>query len=254
MRRDLIPHRGLTKCICGYDFQHLDAFPSHFLFCEKYRNSSGLLRHNRILEQSLSFCRTAGIVATSYPRQPGGELSSKQPDGQQFFDETLNFSDVTVRHPCSPSYLNRFKGNPGKLLDSAVTQKITKYLLWCKERGASFSALAITSYGGLSEEFFNFLRKIANHADASSFSSVTDRDKFLNRMVQSTVATLMKGNSWMYRKGIHDSRRKYGFVMKAADKAAVAEAIKSQKEARRNEIMHAWSQKEARRNGIMHAC
>ena len=130
LRRDLIPHRGLTKCICGYDFQHRDAFPSHFLFCEKYKNSSGLLRHNRILEQTLSFCRTAGIVATSYPLQPGGELSHKQPDGQQWFDEALNFSDVTVRHPGCPSYLNRFKGNPGKLLDSAVTQKFVSYLLW----------------------------------------------------------------------------------------------------------------------------
>ena len=166
-------------------------------------------------------------------------MSHKQPDGQQWFDEALNFSDVTVRHPGCPSYLNRFKGNPGKLLDSAVTQKFVSYLLWCKERGASFSALAITSYGGLSEEFFNFLRRIANHAEASSFSSVTDRTAFLNRMVQSVVATLMKGNSWMYRRGIHDSRRKYGYVLKAADEEAIAEAIKSQKEAKRNEILHA---------------
>jgi hypothetical protein len=187
----------------------------------------------------MKFNHTAGIVASSYPRSIGqDEDSRRQPDGEQWFHNGLNFSDVTVRHPLSPSHLT-YAHRVGKILDSAVTSKLTRYLAYATERGASFSVLAITSYGGLSEEFFKFLQKVANHAEANSFSSITDRTRFLNKMVQSIVSTLMKANAWMYHKGIRDSRRKYGYVAKAANQEAVNLIIATQKDAKRNELLHA---------------
>jgi hypothetical protein len=179
---------------------------------------------------------TAGIIAKSYPRQPGGDTSNRQPDGEQWFEDGLNYSDVTVRHPVSVTYL-RHACKVGKILDDAVKAKLVRYLSFASERDASFSALAINSYGSLSEEFYNFLRKIATHAENSPISNITNATAFLNTMVQDVVATLMQGNAWMYRRGVYDSRRRFGNIFKAADDKDIAAAIARQSDAKRNELL-----------------
>ena len=90
-------------------------------------------------------------------------------------------------------------------LDKAVMQKTKKYERWCQQRGATFTAHAILSYGMLSIELIKHLEKVAKCAATCCYSSVRDSRKFMREMVERISVTLAKCNAWIYRKGVMDS-------------------------------------------------
>ena len=122
----------------------------------------------------------------------------------------LNYTDVTCTHPITATSL-RYAKRVGRILDIAVLGKHKKYELWAANRGASFCALAINSYGVISGEFHDFLHEIAKHAVDNNLSPIDNEGLFVNRMIQHIVVVLMKGNSWIYTKGIRDGRLRHCF-------------------------------------------
>ena len=203
-RRDLLPDDNLSECICGYNFTTPKALPSHFHSCVKYKRTSINQRHDRINNTVLAFCREAGISATFIPRDPS-QNDRRVPDGRQWLERGLNYTDVTCRHPITATSL-RYAKRVGRILDIAVLGKHKKYELWATNREASFCALAINSYGVISAEFHDFLHEIAKHAVDNNLSPIDNKEMFVNRMIQHIVVTLMKGNAWIYTKGIRDGK------------------------------------------------
>ena len=198
-RRDLIPQDDLKACICGYDFTQQDACYSHWHTCPKYRRTTINHRHDTMHRLIQSFHHTAGIMTSDHL----GRENNLVPDGLQLL-EPPNYSDFTCRHPLAQSHLAD-ASNPAKILDKAVMQKTKKYELWCQNRGATFTAHAILSYGMLSIELINHLKKVAKHAATCCYSRISDYRKYMREMVERISVTLAKCNAWIYRKGIMDS-------------------------------------------------
>ena len=143
LRLGLAPASDLPpRCLCQATFED----PLHFHSCPRLKRKEITARHDLIVRQLAWFFRVAGALVHIEPRVFDKERL--RPDLEVILSDGVLLVDVTVVHPCSPSYqVTRALATA----ESAEQKKRTKYGNYARARGATILGFAMETFGAFGQ-------------------------------------------------------------------------------------------------------
>ena len=189
-RLGLHPQSDLPPlCACG---ELLKTDPGHFHSCPKLMPRAITARHDTLVQILANMFKRAGVVNIEVKCE--GETRVR-PDIEIILSDRSLLVDVAVVHPAAPSRRSHVALAAARDIENA---KAAKYRSVALERGATFSAFIVESYGALGGqgmELLKLLNSTLNHAPARPF-------ELSERVVAETFSVaLQRGNAFISHTG-----------------------------------------------------
>jgi len=189
-RLGLHPQSDLPPlCACG---ELLKSDPGHFHSCPKLMPRAITARHDTLVQILANMFKRAGVVNIEVKCE--GETRVR-PDIEIILSDRSLLVDVAVVHPAAPSRRSHVALAAARDIENA---KAAKYRSVALERGATFSAFIVESYGALGGqglELLKLLNSTLNHAPARPF-------ELSERVVAETFSVaLQRGNAFISHTG-----------------------------------------------------
>ena len=188
------------------------------------------IRHNLIVSCHTAICNRASIPASNEPPLRDASGKRLRPDGCQSFMEGTHLTDVTVRHSCSASYIQK-KQDWRKVAEGAKRVKVNRYARKDGQgqpvpasvaalEGADFTALCIDSHGAMHADFCGFLRKVTREAVLNGICDPDLYAQYYSNLCTEIGVCLIKGNALAARGFIRRARLQSAKVVRSHRAAA----------------------------------
>jgi hypothetical protein len=193
-----------VQCTCGRFMQPDDA--DHAMTCKSLCGAM-TMRHNLLTENWRRIISRAGVASSLEPAihaLPGARaaaVSAGHPDSRGdillILPEGLTVADVTVVHPCAPTYVHaaRVEGGAAAVRDQA---KRARYQT-ADPNGYAFVPLSHETYGRMGKPAMKLLNSLA--LEASGDGEVA-KDGFVVNALRELSVSLCRGNAVLYRRGL----------------------------------------------------
>lgn len=177
----------------------------HFFSCNKSVPVHCTVRHHLLSHLTFTQCERSGVPSL-LENQPDPVIKLR-PDGTHFFPHKTTLSDTTVRHPTASTYIQSAAKTPGSTLKKAVRSKNTHYSDLADSEGASFTALALETFGRMHADYRKFLRALAQTAADTQIITPSDIPTYVTTLVQEVSVCLQRGNALAILRGLSRSRQ-----------------------------------------------
>ena len=191
-----------VACPCCDGPAALQDDSTHFLGCPRLARTSLTRQHDAIASHLAAWCNSVKLPAFVEPKVDG---QRRRPDVGIVLDGGRSLVDVTVVHPCAPSYIVQQGAMHSALgpLNAREAAKFGKYRRLAAEANAEFFPLAISSFGGFgvsAMRLFAVLRQAVAAMDPVPWSSDP-----VAELVRDLSVILQRGNTGAAITGCHQA-------------------------------------------------
>jgi hypothetical protein len=192
-----LPTHDRLPLLCSCESSFSDR-PDHPMYCESLKKRSVTVRHDGVVKQLVALVREMGAYAREEPRDI--ETNEKvRPDALIFFQKNELTVDVSITHPCSPSYVSAAAKRPLNAARIRERLKDQKYLAPMRLEGLEFFPLVFETFGAIAPRSFSLLRLLST--SASSCPTVSP-----SYIRDSLSIALQQGNARVMIQGYNDAR------------------------------------------------
>ncbi len=187
----------ITKCGTCNRNVHPEHDPLHGTGCTQNRNHAGKVRHDHIAQEVVRIARVAGAVVER-EQTPDNQRGRLRPDIIIYHPHGLEFADVCVVNILAASRTRNGHAQPATMLgalDDAARGKHAKYANLVEEHKATFSALAIDVFGRMSDDFVQFMRRLAGIAVQNGVITLSMHASFLREAIERIVLAMHRGQA-----------------------------------------------------------
>jgi len=177
---------------CGVCHSNIEKDPWHYLTCKGYRKTMLGARHDTIVKAVQEVVQIAGgAVVCEPPRTSMEDL--RRPDHLIALDNKLIYTDVSVTHPTSLSYVSqKLSLQSLQLAEKKAKEKIVKYRDIIPQ-AAEFNPFVVETYGGFGSHAQHLLNQISVYA--SEHQSVWTEKEVGNFLRFSVAIHIQRGNA-----------------------------------------------------------
>jgi hypothetical protein len=150
-------------------------------------------RHHAVVR---ALCETAWTLGGQADMEVQGLLPGSQlrPDLRMVFHGDYLLSDVQVNHPLAPSYVSRVAGGkPMTVARASAGTKRSKYERMRRHVGATFIPFIADSYGGLSEDSFLLVERMADAAQLHM--AMWQREQIVRHVLSNVAVAIQRENA-----------------------------------------------------------
>ena len=187
----------ISKCQCGDQLN--DKW--HFFSCSQLKRTASNNRHNHVVNIIAMAVREAGGMALVEPSGVS-QRDARRPDIEIIMGSKHIYTDVTIRHPCSPSRIAS-AARSNKFLHAANVDKHTKYDKIANESKATFMCFAADTFGTIHEEALQLLDLISTYKYPNNDIKAKQWYRYLISIICISIA---RGNSFIISLGIQQCR------------------------------------------------
>jgi hypothetical protein len=161
--------------------------------------SSGVLRHNMLVQATARVARKAGCYVRVEPPTRDAHGKKIRPDARIILSSPNTIPvliDNTVTHPCNRSYLRTKARTQLATAKYKETIKHIKFDDLAAREGSRFMPLAMESYGGFGPDFDLFLLLMKSEATSSLQLTPLESQQFLFYAYATIAVALQTGNAY----------------------------------------------------------
>ena len=116
-------------------------------------------------------------------------------------------TDITIRHPTTPTAMNVVHPKIGAVLADAFKRKTRQYKELARSEGARLVPLAISAFGHFHKKHLLFLKRLSWEAlNNGVVHDERERRAFYKQAVREIAVLLGKMNAKIFIRGLRDSR------------------------------------------------